>query len=140
LATDKHVNAGGRYVVPIDSLLLFDREKSIEGKVASYKKKKEYTEGYLSEKRLRILKQIIDYLSQDGKVVLVRLPVHEKMYVIENNMAPKFDEQMHDISMQRKVPYINLMPLRNDYMYTDGNHIWNGHSKRLSEQIREGIE
>jgi hypothetical protein len=139
LATDKHVNAGGRYVVPIDSLSLIDREKSMEGKVASYKKKKEYTEGYLSEKRLRILKQIIDYLSQDGKVVLVRLPVHEKMYVIENNMAPKFDEQMQSISRQKRLPYINLMPLRNDYLYTDGNHIWDGQSSKISWEIRKSM-
>ena len=139
LSSDNHVNAGGRFVVPMDSASLIQNDKNIQLKIDFYKKKPEYTEGYLSEKRLDVLKAMIEYLSEDGRVVLVRLPVHDLMFAIEQNMAPDFDELMASTGKTLQVQYINLMPQRNNYLYTDGNHIWNGHVKRLSEAIKKRI-
>ena len=137
----KHfVNSGGRYVVTMDSAKINTNDAFIKNKIAFYTRKKEYLEGYLSQKRLNILNQIIDYLGKDGKVVLVRLPVHQQMYEIETAIAPEFDQLMQATALQKQVQYLNLMPYRDQYLYTDGNHIWNGHSMRLSERIREGIK
>ncbi len=140
IKSDHFVNAGGRYVVKMDSAKINTDETYIKSKIAFYTRKKEYLEGNLSQKRLSILNQIIDYLGKDGKVVMVRLPVHQQMYEIETTMAPEFDQLMQTIALQKQVQYLNLMPYRDQYLYTDGNHIWDGHSKRLSERIREGIE
>lgn len=137
----KHfVNSGGRYVVTMDSADINTDKTYIASKIAFYTRKKEYLQGYLSNKRLGILEQLIDYLKTDGKVVLVRLPVHQQMFEIEQTMAPDFDQLIQASSNKKQVQYLNLMPYRDQFLYTDGNHIWNGHSKRLSEWIREGIE
>lgn len=135
-----YVNDYGRYVVPYDSLWVKDNfEQKIPRKVLEYRSSPEYQRGYYSEHRLNCLKEIIAFLKLDGEVALIRLPVHDEIYKIESEIAGDFDSIMNDIASVNGIVYHNLMPYRNDFLYSDGNHLWSGHSVKLSEILKSTV-
>jgi hypothetical protein len=139
LLSNSKLNDGGRLEVNIDSVhtLSFDDIKSekIRKKMGDYKQKIEFRNGYMSEVRLQNLENIISYLERDGDVSLCRLPISKAMYDMEMEINPNFDIIMNSICLKHKIKYINLIGDSPNYRYTDGNHIWNGQSAKITYKI-----
>ncbi len=137
----EYVNLSGRLVINMDyQKVVGDSTVNLIKKIGQYRKKEEFKFGYLSNKRIKILKEIISYLQRDGKIVLVRLPVHDKMLELENIKSPNFDLLVSGICKDFNIQYINMMPLRYNYLYTDGNHLWNGDSHKLTNDLNKLIK
>lgn len=92
-----------------------------------------------SEKRLKYLEETITYLQKHGKVILLRMPINEVPYQIENNAIPFFDEKIKELSKKLKVNYTNYNLTANDYQCIDEVHLSNqsmtDFSKKLAEKI-----
>ena len=125
--------------VTIESEMISIQQRT-KNKIATYKKKLNQHSG-LSKYRMRYLKKTIELLIGHGRVYLVRLPVHDAMLEIEDQLIPGFDELILKLSQDYGIDYINGTLLRNDYQYTDGNHLdiasAKAFSKYLAEQINE---
>lgn len=72
--------------------------------------------------RVKALKEMIQFLEQHGTVVLVRMPVDEKLQEIETNFWPEFDTTIEKLAQTTNVSYFNLLK-NNKYKTYDGNHI-----------------
>ncbi len=94
----------------------------------------------ISEQRLAYLERLIVTLQSYGHVYLVRLPVADGMLRIETEYMPDFDHVITRLSETYKVPYINAMPERHVYGYTDGHHLDILSGKRFSEYLVNQIE
>jgi hypothetical protein len=92
-----------------------------------------------SEVRLTYLYKTIEYLKTKGTVIVVRLPVHSRIYKIEQLLDPNFDIKMDSLSKIAKVPYINLLPNDSAYHFTDGNHLYKSSGVDVSEFIARKI-
>lgn len=136
-----YVNHSGRLVINLDfQKLVCDSAVNFINKIGQYRKKQEFKFGFLSNKRIKILKEVISYLRRDGKVILVRLPVHNRMLELETIKSPNFDLLMSSICKDFNIQYMNMMPLRYNYLYTDGNHVWNGDSYKLTNDLNKLIK
>lgn len=76
-----------------------------------------------STRRLEYLKRAIAFLSERGKVVLVRMPIAPEMLQAENAVFPAFDSLMLSLQSEMGFRYVNLggTDLRNHTI--DGNHL-----------------
>jgi hypothetical protein len=92
-----------------------------------------------SSLRIDYLEQIIIRLKKQGKVFLVRLPVHEKMLAIENDFMPEFNNIMLPLSKKTN-GYFDMTSLTNKYTFTDGNHLYKESGKKVTEDIIMWIE
>ncbi|MEN9335396.1 MAG: hypothetical protein RLZZ500_383 [Bacteroidota bacterium] len=72
--------------------------------------------------RVNELKKMIEFLQHHGTVVLVRMPVDEKLQQIESNFWPEFDTAIEKVASTTQVAYFNLLK-NNKYKTYDGNHI-----------------
>jgi hypothetical protein len=108
-------------------------KKRIESKVEIYKAK--HLPAYkFSTLRYNKLKETILFLKNYGSVYLVRLPVHPNIFEIENELSPDFNLRMTDLKNYMDL-YINLIPVNNNYKYTDGNHLHKSSGIKVSEHI-----
>lgn len=103
------------------------------------KKMKIYRENNLkkfkySSFRLNYLQKTIIFLRKQGKVYLVRLPVHPKMIKIENELMPNFEDLINEV-VPLSNGYLNMTLENNLYMCTDGNHLYKESGKEASKNI-----
>ncbi len=110
-------------------------QQTIDG----YKNKKVFSEGFYSLKRFNILKQMTEYLQKIGKVYYVRLPTSKILYAIENERWPDFNQTVDSFGTKSKCRFINLGNLSDRVITIDGNHIWNGHSKWISQSLNDSL-
>lgn len=75
-----------------------------------------------SEIRLEDFSELIRFLKQNGKVVLVRMPVNSQILAMEDRFWPGFDGDMEIISNQLGSNYFNFSK-ENKYQTYDGNHL-----------------
>lgn len=95
--------------------------KRRKGKVAEYRNGI-VRQTTFSAVRYASLRATIRYLSEYGKVYLVRLPVHPEMAVVDEEMDLAFRQRMADLAREAD-GYLDMFPLNDRYVYTDGNHI-----------------
>ncbi len=120
---------------PMDSIAVAER---LADKIAFYRKN--YLTAYkFSDLRFSYLVKTISYLQQHGKVYLVRLPVHESIFTIENELMPEFDDKISGIARQVNVPYLNFRLLENEYQYVDGNHLYKTSGRQVSAIVARWI-
>lgn len=93
----------------------------------------------ISQIRLNALEDIITFLKSKGSVYLVRIPASGKIMEIENSYSPDFSEKMKQISTKHKVRFFDFTSKYNDYMYTDGNHMYKESGKVFTSQIADSI-
>jgi hypothetical protein len=93
----------------------------------------------LSQTRLNSLEDIIKFLKDKGTVYLVRIPASKDITALEKSYAPDFDEKMQQISTKYKVPFFDFSPKFNEYIYTDGNHMYKESGKVFTAQIADSI-
>jgi hypothetical protein len=94
----------------------------------------------LSRERLKALDEIINYLRTRGTVYLVRIPASEKIMMIENKKYPHFSSLLHDISRKQNIKFLDFSQKYNDYLYTDGNHLYKESGKKLTSCIADSIK
>lgn len=112
-------------------------ESRIESKLKMYR---EYLRMHnFSDLRYQYLHKTIDYLREFGKVYLVRLPIHQKIMNIENELMPDFNDKMLSLEVFTD-GYLDMTPLNNQFQYTDGNHLYKESSKLVSEKIASWIQ
>lgn len=121
--------------VPMDSNSV---KKRTAGKVGYYKDEmlKRYT--FMPE-RYDYLIKTIKFLQQHGEVFLVRLPVTEGIFEVDDAAMPDFDSKMEDISKKYNVPYLNYRTRPHEFEYTDGNHLYKTSGAVVSEEIANWI-
>ncbi|MEQ3794483.1 hypothetical protein AAFP94_04770 [Flavobacteriaceae bacterium MJ-SS4] len=107
--------------VTIESDMISNQERTLN-KIKSYKKKLDMYSGY-SQNRMFYLKKTIELLMNHGDVYLVRLPVNDDMLYLEEQLLPDFDVKMEALSRFYQIEYINAIPFRKKYKYTDGHHL-----------------
>lgn len=112
-------------------------QAKMAGKLADYNIKAESEK--LSDARLKSLKATLRFLQQHGQVYMVRIPVAPKMFEIEQRYQPDFDALMKEIATEFKVPYFNYTPYNQQYITTDGNHLFKESGRRLSGQLAKDI-
>ena len=93
----------------------------------------------LSNKRLNYLEKTIQFLQNHGSVYLVRLPVHSKMFQLEDEFIPEFDELIKEISKRNEVNYISFRHFENLYGLNDAIHIHRNSADSLTQNIAEWI-
>jgi len=112
--------------------------KRIDLKVKTYRETNLNRYKY-SSLRFEYLKKIILYLKDYGKVYLVRLPLHEKVMEIENELMPDFNKKINDI-----VPftdgYLDMTTQNMKYNYTDGNHLYKKSGEVVTKEIIHWIQ
>jgi len=93
-----------------------------------------------SDYRYNYLVKTIEFLQERGTVYLVRLPVHDKLIQIEKQLMPEFDSKMNSIGLEKNIEYLNFLPKAENYVYTDGNHLYKTSAKLVSQEIAEYIK
>ena len=89
--------------------------------------------------RMQYLEELLELLGAHGQPFLVRLPVCDAMVRIEEELWPGFDATLASIAVKHGLPYWNLMPDRNRYTYTDGNHLDTTSARVLSAELARRI-
>ncbi|MBT8273164.1 MAG: hypothetical protein KJO77_05120 [Bacteroidia bacterium] len=133
------VHDDGWLEVVIESDMISTKERT-DNKVNSYRKKQKNEYTGVSQHRLKYLERIIELLVPKGRVYLLRIPINDDMYEIENLLDPQFDERMSAIAKKYNIHYINEMDTRAEYDYTDGHHLTIESSKRFSKKIADQIK
>ncbi len=108
-------------------------EKKVEEVVVSSKKQE------ISSYRLHALEDIIKFLKAKGSVYIVRIPPSEKVLEIEKIYSPDFSKKMKNISKKYGAKFFDFAPKANDYIYTDGNHMYKTSGRLFTAQIADSI-
>jgi len=120
--------------IPMDSASMAQRRKK---KLAAYRNNKLPNYNF-SSTRLDYLIKTVTYLKQYGDVYLVRLPVHESMLSIENELMPRFDDKISK-AIQLADGYLDMTPNNMNYIFTDGNHLHKSSGVHASKAIANWI-
>jgi len=96
-------------------------EKRTKGKADGFRNS--LRDSKIAAYRIDEMKEIIARLSTKGKVYLVRLPVSETIFNIEEEFYPSFDSLIIDISRSNDAPYLNMQSLHKEMVFNDGHHI-----------------
>ena len=129
-----HENGWLEVTISMDSTKV---KKRIDSKIENYREN--LSKWKYSSLRLEYLKKTILFLKNYGKVYLIRLPVHERMMKIENELTMNFDEKIKKV-----VPladgYFDMTPSNIKFNYTDGNHLHKKSGRLVSEEIVNWIK
>ena len=117
--------------IPNDSMAF---AKGTAAKLAFYRNN--YLPVYkFSALRLQYLAKIINLFKKHGKIYLVRLPVQESMFALENELMPAFDDTIKQLAAKENIQFLNFRELKNEYQYVDGNHLYKTSGKKVSAII-----
>lgn len=120
---------------PMDSLSV---AKRTDGKVAYYKETMLNTYKY-SPLRFEYLERTIAFLKKHGQVYIVRIPVTEGIFLVDDLFMPDFDLKMEQLSVKYDAPYLNYRNRPHVYDYTDGNHLYKTSGAVVSAEIANWI-
>jgi hypothetical protein len=149
--SEPYINIIRKWVQPTDMYLRDDGWLEIDAPMDSstvakrlQNKLKDYRENYLpfyrlSSLRLHYLNKTISFLQQHGKVYLVRLPIVQSLFDIEDELMPDFDEKMNNTASEFNVGYLNFKKMKNTYQYVDGGHLYKSSGKEVSVVIANWI-
>ena len=113
-------------------------EIRIQNKVESLKERK--TRYQLSETRLSYLNKTIAYLQERGSVYMVTLPIHPELTNLEAAIIPNFKDLMYKLSRETGAPFLDLSQENQDYIYTDGMHLYKDSATEVSRKIASWIK
>lgn len=120
--------------VPMDSTVRAVRRK-VSVKKYSSSFGKEYK---LSPIRLEYLGKTIKFLQNYGRVYLVRLPVHQEIFKIEDDFIQNFNKVIADNFPLIK--YLDFSPERYKFKYVDGIHLDVKSGDIVSTEIAEWVK
>ncbi|NVK53913.1 MAG: hypothetical protein HWD85_13340 [Flavobacteriaceae bacterium] len=93
------------------------------------------SERVLSKIRVNYLEKIVEFLKTKGKVFLVRLPVNEDLYNVEETFSNQFNEIMTELAFKNKIKYKDYNLDRDGLFFEDGLHLDSNSSLLLSSNI-----
>lgn len=107
-------------------------------------KESTYRETYLpqtlySQLRNDYLLKTVNYFKEYGEVYIVRLPVHQEIFDIEQELMPDFDKVIKR-SIDNADGYLDLTKQNDTYQYTDGNHLYTPSGKEVSNTVANWIK
>lgn len=88
--------------------------------------------------RIAYLLRTIEALKRHGRVYLVRLPIHAKLFRLEKEFDSNFEESIKE-AVSMCSGYLDYSEDSDEYTYTDGNHLTVFSSEKISRQIAEDI-
>lgn len=117
---------------------------SISTKERLIEKVEDYTNNHLqtyqfSSYRTDYLLKTVSFLKKHGQVFLVRLPIHEKMMDIENQLMPDFEQKIEGV-IHIADGYYDFTTANNSYTYVDGNHLYKVSGRQVSMEIANLIK
>ncbi|WP_452225896.1 hypothetical protein [Lacinutrix cladophorae] len=121
--------------IDLDSI---DVTSKIEQKAKTYKEK-HLPRAQFSKNRFEYLKKTISFLKNHGEVYLVRLPIHPILMEIENELMPRFDNDIEE-ALDLSDGYLDLTEKNSDFSYTDGNHLHKSSGKIVSKIVATWID
>ena len=83
--------------------------------------------------------ETIAWLSDFGKVYLVRLPVDSKVLELENSNVTNFTELMQQIAANHKSEYIQFTQPEGSIYTTDGGHMHRYATSEVSKALNKAI-
>ena len=92
-----------------------------------------------SEVRNNCLLRLVKWLKAYGEVYLIRLPIHEEMLNIEDELMPCFQDKIQS-TIDVSDGYFDMTKLSSQFRYTDGNHLYKESGFEVSKQIGEWIK
>ena len=113
-------------------------ETRTKGKAEGFRKS--LSESSIANYRVDEMTKLISRLNNRGKVYLVRLPVSETIFEIEQDFYPAFDSLITSIADSFSVPYFNMQPLRKEMVFNDGHHINRTYAPKCSAIIASWIK
>jgi hypothetical protein len=93
-----------------------------------------------SEVRFSYLEKTIQFLQQHGQVFLVRLPVLQPLWEVEDSVVPDFDLKLKGLGDKHNVNILSFKDETELYEYTDGYHLYKTSGTIVSEKIGEWIK
>lgn len=93
----------------------------------------------ISQYRINAFQDMIQYLKGKGTVYIIRIPAFKGMMELEDIYDPGFNKRIENIAQQNGVKFFNLSSNPQDYIYTDGNHMYKESGKIFSAQIADSI-
>jgi hypothetical protein len=122
--------------VPMDSISVAGRTNV---KISDYRKN--YLPKYkFSQTRWRYLLLTIQYLQQHGRVFLVRMPVHDSIFEMENQLMPDFSKKIAELGKITHTPFLDLTGENDRCEYVDGNHLYKVSGSAVSAEIANWIK
>jgi len=88
-----------------------------------------------SHSRFNYFKQTIKYLKNYGTLVLVRIPVSQAIYQVEQTYMPDFEDSIRAVAANEGLPYLMHADLGNNYIFTDGNHMYKESSRLFTSLL-----
>ncbi len=103
-----------------------------------------YYKNYMSKNifskfRYNYLDKTITLLKMHGDVFLVRMPIDDNLYEIENSMFPNFNNQINILAKKHNLKYLNYTNFNNKFRYTDGNHLYYTDAIKFSNILANDI-
>ena len=95
---------------------------------------------HVSDYRLEWFAHTIDSLRSRGQVFLVRVPMHEGVLALEDQVWNNFDEVMDSIAREKGVRYLNYRSRTQDFETYDGSHLYSESAKAFSRDVGEAIK
>lgn len=114
------------------------KAKALKSKIKNYTEKN-LPSFHFSKTRLSELEKTVSFLKNFGKVFLVRLPVHEQMFQIDQALINDFNEKIKPIIFLSD-GYLDLTPLNSTFDYLDGNHLEKNSGAEVSLKVAKWID
>ncbi len=92
-----------------------------------------------SDYREQKLSELVGYLAQRGKVILLRMPVGEEIFASENKFWPGFNSDMARIAKANGATYINYTGKPLPYRLYDGLHLDKESGARFTKSLCDSI-
>jgi hypothetical protein len=113
-------------------------EKRTKGKAEGFRNS--LRDSKIATYRIDEMKLLIENLNSKGSVYLVRLPVSETIYDIEQEFFPAFDSLIYKIAEKHSLPYFNMQPLQEEMVFNDGHHINREYAPKCTALISSWIK
>ena len=115
-----------------------DIAKRTKGKANGFRNSLRDSE--IAQYRINEMKLLIEKLSNKGDVFLVRLPVSETIFEIEEEFYPAFDSLFTSLSATYNAPYFSMQPLQEEVVFNDGHHINRSYAPKCTAIITSWIK
>jgi hypothetical protein len=113
-------------------------EKRTKGKADGFRNS--LRDSRISQYRIDEMTRLIEKLSDKGQVFLVRLPVSETIFKIEQDFYPSFDSLITSIASSNQLAYFNMQPLHEEMIFNDGHHINRDFAPKCTAMITSWIK
>lgn len=95
---------------------------------------------HVSDYRKEWFINTIDSLQQKGLVFMLRIPMHEGILALEDQVWGSFDREMDSIAKLKGVAYLNYRDKSDEFETYDGSHLYSESAKKFSKDVARKIK